>query len=502
MTITPTAEQQAAIDLFRSGDNLVIEAAAGTGKTSTLRQIADVAGDRKGLYLAFNKAIQTEAESKFSDTSVVAKTAHSLAFAEFGRPMSHKLNRSSRMRGAEKADALGLRSALMVDTGKIGDFGIKVARHVAVRVITDTVAHFCRTADIEIGVQHVTAPPTYLMNETQEAIFAHQIVPYARKYWQDIIDPKGNLPYTHDHYMKQWALSNPTLPFDYILFDEAQDADSLVSSVVKAQTHAQIVAVGDRSQAIYGWRGAIDAMDAFGGARTTLTQSFRFGHDIADFANVWLDILGADIRVRGSEKPSSVHRTEKRLPEAVLCRSNAGAIAEVLAMMSKAPERRVAIGGKGKAQQLRSLAEAAKQLQEQHWTRHPEFDTFKSWTEVVEYCEEDDGADLKPLVDLIEGHGAQFLIDAIDRTVDVAQAETTVSTAHVAKGLEWFHVRIANDFRPPKKGEDGGPGEMLPADAMLAYVASTRAQRHLDNAGLDWVFEWRRDRALHGRAAA
>jgi superfamily I DNA/RNA helicase len=72
---------------------------------------------------------------------------------------------------------------------------------------------------------------------------------------------------------------------------------------VKAPTHAQVVAAGDRSQAIYGWRRATDALDAFGGDRYRLTQSFRFGEVIADEANVWLELLKSDLRLVGSEKP-------------------------------------------------------------------------------------------------------------------------------------------------------------------------------------------------------
>lgn len=89
---------------------------------------------------------------------------------------------------------------------------------------------------------------------------------------------------------------------------------------MKAQTHAQVVVVGDRSQATYGWRGATDALDAFGSDRYRLTQSFRFGEAITDEENVWLELLKSDLRLVGSEKPSSVHETKNRVPEAVLVR--------------------------------------------------------------------------------------------------------------------------------------------------------------------------------------
>lgn len=495
MSFTPTDEQQAAIDLFRTGDNVVIEAAAGTGKTSTLRQLADVNPNARGLYLAFNKAIATEAEQKFAGTNVVAKTAHSLAYRDFGAPMRDRMN-APRMRAGDKADIMGLgRGAMIVDTGSYDETPVRIARGIAARVVEETVVNFCRTDATEISRDHVKAPDTYMMTDAQQAALAALIVPYARRTWEDATDPNGRLPYKHDYYLKQWAMSAPQLGFDYILFDEAQDADPLMTAVV-ANQNSQVVAVGDSAQAIYGWRGAVDSMRAFGGTHTRLTQSFRFGAAIADFANEWLEILGTDMRVRGHDGPSSAHRTTRRLPEAVLCRTNGGVIGEVIAMFDAAPGRRIAIGGKNRAQELRRMAEAAKQLQEKHFTYHPDFETFKSWSEVVDYCAEDDGADIKPMVDLIERHSADFLINAIDRCVDVAQADTVISTAHTAKGLEWYHVRISDDFRAPKKDQDGNAGPMLPSDAMLAYVASTRAQRHLDNSGFDWLPAWKRERRI------
>ena len=49
--LRPTDEQHAAVTAFASGEDLVIVAGAGTGKTSTLRMLAD-ATSRRGLYLA------------------------------------------------------------------------------------------------------------------------------------------------------------------------------------------------------------------------------------------------------------------------------------------------------------------------------------------------------------------------------------------------------------------------------------------------------------------
>lgn len=71
----------------------------------------------------------------------------------------------------------------------------------------------------------------------------------------------------------------------------------------------------------------------------------------------------------------------------------------------------------------------------------------------------------------IDAHGPDFLISAIERCVPESVARTVISTAHVAKGLEWKHVRIAEDFRAPGKDEKGNQMPLERAEAMLAYFA-------------------------------
>ncbi len=56
----PTTEQQAILDAFPDGGNMVIVAAAGSGKTTSLKMIANAAPQRKGLYLAYNRALRND----------------------------------------------------------------------------------------------------------------------------------------------------------------------------------------------------------------------------------------------------------------------------------------------------------------------------------------------------------------------------------------------------------------------------------------------------------
>lgn len=63
----PTDEQQDIADTFKNGnDHMMISARAGTGKTTTLKELAKkYSGNQKWLYLVFNKKNQTEAEAAF-----------------------------------------------------------------------------------------------------------------------------------------------------------------------------------------------------------------------------------------------------------------------------------------------------------------------------------------------------------------------------------------------------------------------------------------------------
>lgn len=66
VTWKTTAEQNAIIEW--KGNHLVVNAFAGTGKTSTLVNYAEANPESKMLYLAYNRAVRDEAERKFPIT--------------------------------------------------------------------------------------------------------------------------------------------------------------------------------------------------------------------------------------------------------------------------------------------------------------------------------------------------------------------------------------------------------------------------------------------------
>ncbi|MEU7179903.1 MULTISPECIES: UvrD-helicase domain-containing protein [Streptomyces] len=477
----PTQEQQRAVDVFGSGEHLVLQAGAGTGKTTTLTMLARSVR-RRGQYIAFNRPVAQDAATKFPD-SVECRTAHSLAYRAVGRDFQGRLE-SPRQPGWVMGQALGIARNMLVRLGER-----KVTNKALSYVVFEAVRRFCYSADREIGRRHV--PPLRGLEDARlHGTLVDMALPFAQKAWADLQNPeRGVVRFTHDHYLKIWALQRPVIRTDYLLLDEAQDTNPVVEEVFNAQrSHAQLVMVGDSAQAIYGWRGARDVMTGFEGQQLSLSRSFRFGPRLALEANRWLTIVDAPIRLQGSEDLDT-NLGPVKTPDAVLCRTNGGAIEVILKLLEE--NSRVAFVGGGGA--LLNLAKAAIDLKEGRRTSHPELILFTSWGELQEYATYDpSGADLLPLVDVIDDHGADVILDALSRLDDEHQADVAVSTAHKAKGREWPRVQIARDFEPSDDATHDEYGNPVPAEinlaeARLAYVAVTRARQRLDLGGLSWI---------------
>jgi superfamily I DNA/RNA helicase len=301
-------------------------------------------------------------------------------------------------------------------------------------VTLQTVTRFCHSADSELTTDHVP-PLRGLEDPAHRAELAKAVLPYARKAWDDLQTPHaGIVRFDHDHYLKMWALTRPRIRADYLLLDEAQDTNPVLEGIITAQRdHSQIVMVGDSAQAIYGWRGARDVMTGFDGTHLHLSRSFRFGPHLAEEANRWLAIADAPIRLTGTPDIDTRIDADNPRPAAVLCRTNVGAMIEVLSHLAQG--RRVALVGGGGA--LQALAHAARDLQASRPTTHPELLLFPSWGELQDYAENDpSGRDLAPLVDLVDTHGTDAILHAVHQLSPEEQAQVTVSTAHKAKGRE------------------------------------------------------------------
>ena len=459
----PTTEQELIIEAARQDRNIVINAFAGTGKTTTLSMIAQALPRKRILYLAFNKAIADEAKRRMP-SNVDARTFHSLAFRAM-RPDMKRLE--GRLHGGFVADLFGLP---LLTINKFRFYPNQIGR-----AVLETVTKFCMNKERLIQVQHIPLPhemfphPSSIPDSIKDIVnrpssdvedYKRLVKANAENLWQLMNDRNSNVPITHDTYVKQWSLRSPMIDSDAILFDEAQDASGLFIDIVGRQRHTQRIWVGDRHQQIYEWRDAINALDLVEvDERLYLTESWRFHQDIANNANIVLKALGETNPLigRGGTTTSS--------GQAFLCRTNIGALETYVNLIKQHDDVRLA-----NAKDLISLIDDCESLINGHPTGA--LALFKDWMALVEHADSPQGGDLRPLVDAISRYTCQGLRSMLQRGL-VERASITVSTIHRAKGLEWDKVTIINDWNSIKNFQND------PAERRLLYVAMTRARKEL-----------------------
>ena len=451
----PTPEQHAIADAVATGQSLRVLALAGTGKTTTLQLAAQSLRGRRVLYLAFNRSVAEEARTRFP-RHVDARTAHSLAFAAVGRAYGARL----------VASPFAIRQVWprWADT-RLRAQGLDRAQGLA--AVTQTLAAFLHTTAAHPTSAHVPPVAFAGRDPADRAAARAAVVDLAHYFWRHMQDPHSDCPVTHDVYLKRWQLSRPALPYDVILLDEAQDADPVLLDILRHQS-AQLVLVGDPHQAIYGWRGARDALAGWRGLTLPLTHSWRFGPEIAALANAALTRLGAPYPLVGAG-PS----TPPQGPAAYIARTTLGLLGETVRLIER-PTRVALLGG---AETVAGLLEAAHTLQRGLRPRHPDLALFEDWADLQAASETPAGAEFRPLVDYVE-HQRDRVPHVVHQlrteTVEPPAAQAVLTTCHKAKGREWSTVTCAGDFRWPRYAEDR-------EEAHLLYVAITRA-RHVLHA--------------------
>ncbi|TFJ95879.1 DNA-binding protein [Platysternon megacephalum] len=458
--------------------------------------LAEAAGRRKGLYLAFNKSIAEEAKSKLP-RAAAARTAHSVAYGWMkaqprGEAWLQRLRNSGWVHPTQVARFLG--TAAMTVPTVVGSQTFS-AEDVG-RWALETTRRFMQSGDDALDPdKHF---PLIEGVEIATSIkIAHELTPPALRAWEELCDPTSTrLKAEHEVYLKLWSLSCPQLDTDYVMFDEAQDASPVIAKVVLG-FNGQKVVVGDPAQSIYGFTGAVDAMGQFDAPhRLALTQSWRFGDTIARAANSVLSVIGQPLRLIGNPAMTS-HIGFSGPVDAMLCRGNAGTIAAAFGVQQRGQRVHI-VGG---VEEQERLVQGAEQLQATGKTSHPELKYFKSWEEVRAYAEEKTSSALiRTMTRLVDQLGTNQMLRVLRACArDERDADVVVSTVHKAKGREWARVGVFDDFSVVDAldyidvgvgGQIVREGEKIDVTASMVdsalnefrvgYVALTRAQLELE----------------------
>lgn len=249
-TFAPTVEQQAILAAYRAGGSLLIEAGAGTGKTTTLQLLADH-DPGKVLYLAYNKATSAEAKRKFP-RNVTVSTAHAFALRQLRTANSsmaaaviERLN-AARMPNSQMARQLGVLMPL-----DLGPDRRPLQPPAQIGLAKETLKRWCWSADDQIAARHV--PPLEGVEPSVARAIAPHLVKLAERLWADATAPGGQYKTDHDYYLKLFQLMRGKWGYDTVLLDESQDSNGVVLAMLQHQqaTGTRMVAVGDRFQTLY-----------------------------------------------------------------------------------------------------------------------------------------------------------------------------------------------------------------------------------------------------------
>lgn len=521
---SPTPHQTAIFDHVASeAGNLIVQAVAGSGKTSTIVHAMSLLGaDEDAIYLVFNKRNQTEAEERLRGTRVKAMTFNALGFRALGRGWTLDTDKAKKcwidMRDAgrmteEEAEIFGVFVKRLVDLARSMGIGA---------IIEDT-----EDAWIALCNDHDLAPDSgrddddrddnllgrgvslarTLLSYMLDVAYDHRVIDFADQLFLPI----------HPDFRAMCRLPRP----DRIFVDEAQDLSPVqvelvaammglkVGAVLSGEPEGQrVVFVGDRAQAIYGWRGAAsDAMDRikerFACDELPLTVCWRCDADIVDLAaSIGVtEILSAPGKSRGAVedftsdagealKVNGWKGVEAKPGSVAICRTTAPLISAAYRIIRKG--RRAVVLGREIGAGLVSLVKkiCGKSIKP-HASVDMIFDRLDAWVvrEVQKAGDrEDKAAAAQDRAECIRCVAEELPVDRYTIADLITQIESifsdqqaaggvTLCTIHKSKGLEWDEVTILDWHRLPSQWAKRAWQRQQ--ERHCVYVAVTRARHRL-----------------------
>ena len=480
-----TSEQEA---IIQSDENIKINAVAGSGKTTTVIQYAKSRDPKsKILYLAFNKSVKNEAIQKFQAqglNNVKVETAHSLAFRNVVYGSTYKLKNNG-YNTYEIANLLGLKAE-----------GEKHSEYIVANHINKFITYFCNSEKEKVNELDYLE----VVKDPKARKFVKSFYPYIEKQTRILLAKMNSaeIEIIHDFYLKKFQLSQLQLGYDYILFDEGQDASPAMLSLFLNQQATKVI-VGDTHQQIYGWRYATNSLEKTDFTSFSLSKSFRFGEAIAKLSSeviAWKEHL---YQKKSSLQIEGLAKEIKPKNKAFIARTNLGLLVKAIKFTSTNKNKKAKIYFEGNIHSYTFAEEGASLYDvlnlhngKKHLIRDPLIKLMRSTDELSQYVKKTDEKQLSMMIEIVQQYGNKLpaIINSIKEQHidhnDKSEADFIFTTVHRSKGMEYDVVELADDFITEDSLEYALHQEQehvdknkLNEEINLLYVAITRTKHEL-----------------------
>ena len=239
---TPSPYQEAIFDFVRGGTGHgMIEAVAGSGKSTTLLKALELLPQTASVaFVAFNREIARHLRAQAPAQAKVC-TLHSLGYEAVRQAYGNAITLDDRktariVNGLIPGDLRAREADARRELGRL----VSLARATLVDLADrHAVAELVDRYDISLGIDQGQIA-SLLGQALDESLWQHNVIDY---------DDMVYLPVRLGLRMPQ---------FDVLLVDEAQDLNAAQIELVLQSVGpgGRVIAVGDRRQSIYGWRGA------------------------------------------------------------------------------------------------------------------------------------------------------------------------------------------------------------------------------------------------------
>jgi len=443
--------------------NTIISAGAGSSKTTSIVEaLYHIPRNKSIIFLAFNSDIAKEIRSQVPDY-VDAKTFHSFCFKiisnAFGTVKVDKYKNYNIVVSlvGDARETYELRENLLKAIGLCKNY------------LAETSSEIEEVLDkhgIECGGEKERLEFIANIQKAMElSMLQNKVIDFDDMIW----------------FVAKFSLNVPK--YDHILVDEAQDLNKLQQVILLDMLHetSRVCVVGDRNQAIYGWRGAdIHSMDnlktILSAKELSLPISYRCAKKIVEYANQLVPELKAwEQSPEGKVVNCSYQEMHQNAAygDFILSRTNAPLVGLCFSFLKEG--RRANILGKDIGNNLIFMIKNSKAE-----TVEGFLEWLENWKNLQVERLTSKNRDCTQVLDKYECLLAfcenALTLNEVKQNIQTIFSEKDdksyiiLSTTHKAKGLERDRVWMLNKtYKPSKGGEEKN----------LAYVAITRAKKEL-----------------------